>query len=558
MLKRFFIASLVFCISFLYWTVPYKDWRFFDDDYGAVHAGSIKSVSDIADFFTTNPNDRSILPSNMRDDTEWTFFGVMYRPLALVMYAAEVYFFGPNNPHAYFLVSMALHSACGALLFYILSLIMPLLFAFFGSMVFVVYPMMGMFIGRFVMQTYSVAFLGLGLSILFLRRFFNEKRVFWYIFSILCFAIVLFVHEATIVFPVWLFCMLPFYFDSDIWPIKKNVVKSLFVSMPYFGVVAINLFFRLLVYPLASNSDYMLLRPLDFLHRLSFRFFDLVTLVVDALGLSFVPGGNRFSKSLLVLAVLSWILYVFVKSNRKRDMIFIGSGFLFFSWPAILITHQARYLYLGIPFLVAAVGLGMASVRRFKWYENRMIFCGYWITILVAGFIFCMESTKARERYFVSVDNVFKALAEDKRLLGRPICFVGVPKELIPCPGAAQAVWIYRKDDADPVYHDPQMNVCCKEIHTALEELKVPSDAKIDISIDGKKVRISIDTPEKIWICTHDPFGRKFSFTMGTLEVLKSKNGRAFDVLITISEKWYSPEMAFVTWDFENNFFMVQ
>ncbi|MCK4499048.1 hypothetical protein KAU11_00965 [Candidatus Babeliales bacterium] len=549
---KIFNSAILFLGSFAVWTIPYKDWRFFDDDYGAIYIGTISSFAEIKDYFGSNPNDRSILPSNMRDATPWSFFGVMYRPLALIMYAAEVYLFGPFNPRAYFFVSMALHAACGVMLFYLFSFLMPLLYAFFCAITFLFYPIMGEFIGRFVMQTYSIALLGVGFSIAFLRGYLDSEKKMMYFLSLFIFGTTLFVHEIVVVFPVWLLCVLPFYFDASAFPSLRTFLRGAFFAAGYFGVVVFNLMMRALVYPVSMKSNYMVLRPMEILWRLKIRIFDLITLVIDALGLTAVPGGNRLRKSIVLLVVLMLLLIVFVRSKRKRDAVVLGLGFFLFSWPAFAITHQARYLYLGLPFLLGAFGILLSSQRRINKF---LTFC--WLAIPISGLLYGAASTFAREKKYIVVDNAFKKLARNDFLFDKPICFVGAPKEWIPHPGAAQAIWIYRGNSSAPVCHDPQLNVCCLEKHSPLDEMQIPRDAIVDISVQNNVVHIVSKTPEKAWVWTHNPFGQEFKCSMGERRIIKASSDRGFEIAVILNKKWSDLQLKFVTWDFNRQKFKI-
>jgi len=559
-MKKIYLAAAIFLGVFLVNTVPYHDWRFFDDDYAYAHVKNENIASEIKSYFSDNPNDRPFLPSNMRDDMKWSFFGVMYRPLTLVMYAAESYLFGPHNPHAYFLLSMAMHAACAVLIFFLFCLLVPLWYAFFGALCFAFYPIMGEFVGRLCMQAYSVSLLCVGLSVMLLKKYIDERTWWPYIASVLLFLLPLFMHEAIIVYPLWLVMVLPFYFSGVSFPGLPDVRHALVLSVPYFLVVAFNLTMRLLAYPLAMGSEYTVFNPSNFLARLKFRFFDFISLMIDATGLSSIPGGNRLRKGMALIFVLGVFVAIFVRSRRKREVILLALGFPIFTWPAFAMHHQARYLYLGIPFLLAANLVGMSSFSAIKNWKDRAVAASAkfaFLALIVSGGVYGAMSTKARQQRYIAVDNALRELALNPAIRDKPLCFVGVPKEWFAHPGIAQAIWIHRGDDSMPVYHDPQMNVHCLQVHNPLGEAELPRFDLLGISVVGNKVRIVSKDLEHAWMQTSDPFGKEIACTMGKLTVLSEENGRAQDVQIEIDDRWMRDNPVFVTWDFEDQKFKV-
>lgn len=554
-MNKHWLAIFLFLGIFVIYTMPYRDWRLFDDDYVVLQGNKVNSYGDIVRFFTTNSNSRTLYPSNYRDQAPLSFFSVMYRPFTQIMHAIELYAIPPSNPQAYFLLTMVLYALAVVMAFYLFNLLVPISYAFVGALVFAFYPSLG-WIGRPAVQPYFVCLLLLGGSLFALQHGIKRQR-FWLVWPAAAFFLcALFMQEATAAFPLWLIIAVPTmvsYQRQQTWCSKVVVLESLRWVTPFFVVVALNFGIRMWAYPIQISTERAYFDPLHFIVRLKVRLFDFVSLVVDAVGLTWVPAGNRLRKGLMLCVTLGGLLWIFVHSVRWREMIILCVGFIAMSWLSILMAHQLRYIYLGIPFLIAALLVGVYTTTLTgsagDWFKRSMLCVA--IGYMIVGAFSNYRHLKAFEDKARRHDDAQRLFFATLDPITKPICFIGVPQEWFPFEGTAQAVWLYRGSEQAPVYHDWLMNLHCYDCPTLLDLAMLPRTRVIDVTVHNNVVRLKSLDHQHAWILHKTSFGQLLPCTMGKFTSHEEYEGKVFEATIEIDPRWYDPEMLFVTWDFE-------
>ena len=573
------VSFLLFSLTFAFYTIPYKKWCNFDDDFLVLHvADSVKSIikkdglnsNYISSInypltprcnsnhkkYRKNSSGNVVYPSSYKDDAEASFFGVMYRPISNLLYMIELCFVSPLQARIHFLISMFMYSINISVVFYIFSMFFPVSYAFPGALVFAFYPCMS-WIGRVSVQPYFIVLFLLGISFILLKKSIDEKRNRLAVASALPFLLAIFTQEIVFFYPAWLALILPLYlgvvrkktpFSSE------NLKGTLFFLISFVFVIFLYASARFFTCPVMEGSGWLLFEPGQVFSRLSVRAFDFLTLFVDSFGLSWIPAGNRIRKGVILLFVLLSLFWLFVHSKRKVAALLLASGFVFLSWLSFAMAHQLRYIYLGIPFIIAGVltmifyfeGLGK------KYVERAAII--YALFMVVVGGKSNYNYLKEFESRFNSCDRAYRKFIREVDQKST-ICFVGLPQEWFPVEGMTQAVWLHRNSSEFPVYYDWLMNVRCYKNNTISNISVLPRGDLLNVKISGRLLTIKSKDSEKLWLQYKTPFGRTMPCSMGKFTPLVVDGSKAVEATIEIDERWHSDDLQFVTWDFEKGEF---
>jgi hypothetical protein len=335
--------------------LPFTNWGFRTNDWANIYHSIIKKWSDIVRFFTENIEDTD-KPSNFIASSP-AFFATLYRPLTAFYYYVQYCLWG-TDPYGYFLVMIGLHAVCSVLLFLLFSSITTLSWSFFCAALFAFHPSLYNWMGWISAQYYiieAVVFLCILLS---LHRYFSTQKIRWYLFAALLFTINIFTKESPIIFPVWLIFALHFYHTFNV---PANQKSPFFTSLPkylkqasiFWLITAGYLSVRVSLFPITHNTKTLTfeLTLASFLNRLKERTFDFVTYGVDLLGLSWLPEGTMVIKITLGLGLLFLIGYFFYVNTRKSLLVFFLFSIALFSWPALLLHYQRRYIYIALLFI---------------------------------------------------------------------------------------------------------------------------------------------------------------------------------------------------------------
>lgn len=514
--------------------IPFKKWGFKTDDFGNIYHCKMQSISDIPKFFYEGNIEHFNHASN-HPELPQAFFCGLYRPMSFLYYYAQYLFFG-NSPYCYFLLTIMIHAANAALLFYLFSLWLSLLLAFCGATFFAFHPSLWNWLGWISAQTYHIELLVMLLSLIVLKKFLDDKKFGYYLLSLLLYAANLFLKEQTIVFPVWIIGALYFY-TKQAQGGKNSLKNSIAWSAGYWLVALFYICCRAIVFPLTSNTSTLTFEPTwaSFITRQQARLFDFVTYITDLYGLSWIPGGNQFLKSTIILSIGFLICWLFTRSNKKLLMVFCGWSTLVFSWPALLMHHQPRYLYLALPFIILMVLVGIAShqPKTFSYLAARSCTaCFVFLIMLHTNFL--LTRLKQREEVLFHVTHAFEKLAHHDAIRHKPVCFFNLPPQWF-AMGNAQAVWLLTGNDHHHVY-DFGTHINLKDRATYLQA-PIFDHNPISITKTQEGFDILSQDTNTVWF-NHD----------------NKKSGHA---TITIPQSYQEQKPVYVTWDYQKGEFKI-
>ncbi len=539
--SRWFWALILFFVTIIGYVMPVKDWRFWWDSYGAAHFGCVKSFEEIKSFFSSRPNDLSVFPSNACEGCCWTFLNVMYRPLTLVKYAIQMYFVGPNLPFVIYFITISLHALAVLVFFFLLSGFLPLISSCFGAFFFALHPSVFTWIGQFCCQSFHLTIICLGICLILLQNFVKKGNYWRIFFATIFFAIPLWMHELSIVFPFWL--------AISLYVIRFENEK-LRIILPFFIVLGLYLFAKLMIYPLDLYVKNAIFDPFNF-HRhllVKIKHFDFIDMFKDLFGLNWLPYGYRFFKFILFSIVCGGITAIFYKCTEKREFMAFFLGCLMFFWLSIVWSHRARYAYPAIPFLISALLYGTKKMERARFllylYMGSLSFWG----VLWGG---CVLRARSEKRIFA--DNAIRKFVQNNPKLQKTPCFfVGIPMDIFP-QGMTQGVWLHRRDSSVETYFDQFFNFRfgCDESLLFLPE---KGCAKIDFEgdlIKGSFFGVVVENHLR------NKRSLKMSSSMGDAKI------NCFDREIVtfelrLADKYRKKDCVLVSWDcFKNEFYCV-
>lgn len=546
-LSKIGLGSLLFFLVFGFFVAKIKDWRFYDDDYGAIFfAKTLKKATDFETIFLKNHNDKTILPSNILQDYTPSRSTTTLRPMALYLYYFSSKFLDIDQPLQFFLFSCALHALAAMLLFFVYQKFLETHLAFIGALLFGLFPFSGKFIGRIVIAPYSCSIILHLLSTLLLtlnsKGFWSNKMA--QALAITFFCASLFFHEVNITF-IFLYALLSSKKNS----LDVDGLKSfLWSSIPYFLCVAFYAWMKAYIYPSVLEDNFSFFAMV--MHRMKYRFFDLVTLVMDILGYSFIPGGNRLLKTCLLLVDCAVIGLLF-KLQKVKNYLFLGAlTFLCLSqsWPSIFLMHVSRYLYFVLPYFLLLIFFAYQEAQNLaetKWLKSILKFK---LAVIFIGGMWCIQKDlNFYATKFIFTDNAIKTFAT-KLSHKNNLCFIGLPFAQFQISGLAQAIWLYTKDFE-----------CSRKIYyDFLHTIRFTQDNPQPISEEISSIETNPEHPGFITLKTNenlgayveieDVFENKIKYSMGSFNVEKSfdNDSKATEIKLFIASK-YEP-YKIVTW----------
>jgi len=447
--KKTILALSIFIFTMLILAIPYKNWGFKTDDFGNIFHAKIHSIKEIPNFFTEGNMERFNHPSNS-NTYQQAFFSGLFRPMSFIYYYLQYLLFG-DNPYGYFFVTIMFHALNTVLLFFILSLFAPLILSYTVALFFAFHPSLWNWLGWVSAQTYYIELFVLLTLVLLLKKSIDQKSPTLYVLSCLLYATNLYLKEATIIVPVWLIFGLYLYLSHIKQCTKFQIfIQSIKLSIGYWIVAFGYLIHRAMFFPLNANTQTLTFEPTiaSFIARQKARLFDHVTYITDILGLSWMPGSNQLLKGAFILFLIGLLAVLFIRSSKKSLLAFILVSIPIFSWPALLMHYQPRYIYLALPFFLLYIVAGITYFKPLKSIQFQYLStCS---SLIITPFILCntlfiTKRMKQREYVFHEVTQSFKKLLKKDIIKNKPprqpLCFFNIPHHWF-AMGTAQAVWL--------------------------------------------------------------------------------------------------------------------
>jgi hypothetical protein len=431
----------VFCVLGL----PFTQWGFKTDDWGNIYHSIIKQWTDLLAFFTEGNSETVFLPCNVPPVNQ-AFFQGLYRPMSFIYYYLQYCLFG-TAPYGFLLVSTFFHALNAVLFFNLLSYCVTIPTAFLAATYFGFHPSLGIWVGWTSAQTYFIELFVLFIIIYMLLLYCRTQRLIFYVLGCLLFALNLLLKEQTIFLPFWLIGACYLYQDlqnsAGSWHAKLR--RALKLSGGFWLVALGYLFLRLSLFPLTAETGTLTFQPTwnSFITRFSSRFYDAVSYGNELIGLSWLPSGHPWIKGTLLTMIMVIGCVMIWRNTQKKYVLFLLCSIPLFSWPAILMHLQPRYMYMALPLLIASMALLIAPLQ--KW--ARIL----WLILIIWNAGFLVHRMAQREKVLHMITTAFEKLVANPVTHGQSLCFVELPGHWF-AQGTAQAVWMLRHDESKPVF----------------------------------------------------------------------------------------------------------
>jgi len=513
--KKTVLSILIFALIFIILGLPHQNWGFKTDDFGNLYHCNISSWAEFFKFFYEGNIEIVWLPPNATTHPQ-AFFCGLFRPLSFVYYLPQFFLFN-TCAFGYYLVTIGFHALAAVLLFNLLLMITTTSLAFLLALLFGFHPSLYNWLGWTSAQSYFIEIVIVLSIIHLLIKYLKTEKIWLYWAALGLYPCTIFLKEASIVLPFWVLV--------GVYLATRKVSTALKISSGFWIVACGYLLARLSLFPLTSNTSTLTFEPTlaSFCKRMSSRLFDFVTYVVDMLGLSWLPnstqlpGYSTIIKFSLLSAIIICLLWLFIKNSQKKWALFLLWSTLLFSWPALLMHYQPRYIYLGLPFFIALLAVLL----------NRNKIAAILLSILIpCNALFLHQKLNVREKTLHHITSSFQELVKHPATHNRSICFLGLPGQWFH-EGSAQAVWWFGDDATYPVFQI--------DLDIVISELLDKN--YITITQKSNTFIFTSTNPEKLWF------------------LINNKKASTATIAIDASIQKYNP--VYVTWNYYEKKFVV-
>jgi hypothetical protein len=442
---KLILSIILFLLIFCTLGIPFTHWGFKTDDWGNVYHCIIKNWSDLCAFFTEGNSEKVCIPCNVTPPDQ-AFFQGLYRPMSFVYYYLQYCIFG-TAPYGFLLVSACFHALNAVAFFNLLSLCVTASTAFLAAAYFGFHPSLWIWFGWTSAQTYFIELFVLFMIIYALLAYLRTQNFLFYFLGCLLYALNLLLKEQTIFLPLWLVGAFYMYQTTQDAPHswKTKLHTALKLSRGFWLVNFCYVALRLHLYPLTAQTGTLTFQPTwqSFITRFSSRFYDAVSYCNEFLGLSWLPLQHQVIKGLIITCLIGALALFCFRSTHKKYILFLFCSIPLFSWPAILMHFQPRYIYMALPVFITGTALLFDRARTWL-----IMIC--WIFVIWdAGFLACHLAQ--REKVLHMITTAFKDLVAAPETKGRSLCFVDLSPNWFG-QGTTQAVWMLRNDASKPVF----------------------------------------------------------------------------------------------------------
>lgn len=514
-------------------TLTVTQWGFKTDDFGNIyHTSLLSSWQDVSNLFFEKSIETLYYPSGTAIPPS-SFFSGLYRPISFIYYLPQYLLFG-INAYGYYITSIILHACCGGLLYVMLLRYVPYSLAISGAFLFGLHPSLHNWIGWISAQTYQSELFILLLQLILLRWYISTHKKNYLLCSLLCYALNLWLKEATIIFPLWLSVMSRYLFSAS-GHTKSNAVSTKIITLCSFWIITVMyLLNRALVMGLTPTENPGNLTFAwsweSFLTRQRTRFFDGVSYLSDSIGLCWLPSNNPMLKGSLILMIISLLAWLFYKNNEKKLIIILGVSGLMFSWPALLMHYQPRYLYLALPFFI---GMGLVCIKPL----SRWVTIPFLALFIAGNGIFLVKQIQKRSIVLQTITQAFSHLIQNPQTSKQPLYFVGLPHHWF-AMSVAQAVWLLSGKHDYPIYHNA--TVIERLGFTAYLDSPHTTNNYLQITQTKDVLQLTSTDTEQLWIKLDESSTKHQAYRF------------------TLPENIYQQQPLIITWDYcHDRFFII-
>lgn len=547
--QRFWVSVVIGLLVLACFTIPYATWGFDIDDCGMIWSSRFSTMQEFWALFIKGKNGVGLyFPSNYLSDLAdcRPFLNTLhsfYRPLTLMLFGIQLNFFGAN-PYPYFFIMMLFHACNSVLLWYIVyTLQRSYLWATWAALFFAFHLSYWGWIGWIAAQPYTVSLCLLLLATISFVTYLKQGLQRYNIGACVLYGLSVFLFEFTFVFPIFIsslwFVSAHLQLPKTTWfSYTKKTVGLWLTAFLFLGV-------RHIVCASGSNTSVNVSSQLvNFLSWMTTRKADVISFLVDISNISFIPGGNQALKGSLILMIIMAFTYLFVHSKHKTLVLFCILNMVIFLWPALLKQYTLRYLYYALPFFCLGLALLLSELeQRLAYQWQRVCLISMCFGIIIANAYFVTLQLKDRQYELCMKADALNALITNPAIKGRVLCFVGLPKNPF-ASGLAQHVWMLGINRDLPIFYDPSTFVV------------QPTGVKnTDLSI--------IKTPNGFAATSHNKqqvwwprFGGE-NMRLGKKIVLDQDEVGVYAFTYELNDAIVQLKPLFVTWDFEQNKFII-
>lgn len=570
--SRKIISLGILGFVFLIFILINPQWYFGGEDFVQLfRCYKVRSVKDFLDFFIHGSLDsyRSLL--HPFESMRQTFFSVYYRPFCLVLYFFEYSLFG-LNAYMHFMFLIFFHSVITSIFCYFIIPFTGNFFAILFSLFYAFHPSFYS-IGKWDYQQHIFATFFVILAVVFLLKTIinSNKKIALPLLAYLFFFFSLCTRETFIVFPLLAVLIMNLYEQSQYYKLSKINVQFK-ILLGFIFTFLIYCFFRQMAYPIVFSSS----GTTSFLYSIITRY--LTTDTIYSLYIYFLACFHPLYSvhyifdqhkflwfyRLIKIFTLSIPLILFVTSTQKKIILLFAACTALLFWPIFTFVcgapNDRNFYEVSIPFILTFVALFKFTSLK-KYYFAR--YCGACLLILLTAFNLFFLAQK-RKYVFNYLESSFLPILELKKASGEtlqdtPLFIFNLPLAMyhwMSLPQALELNGINRV--AIDCYCDSRVR-----IFGSVNDLLV----KIDVN----SFRFISDDKEKLWFTYEKPFFRTnihddFPFGRHSIYVYNKDNcimvpfqeAKIYDIEFIFKEKeYYHPDAKFLTWDYENNKFIV-
>lgn len=547
--KRWVLSVLLFFIIMMVLAIPYFDWGLINDDYGFIHFSQIKSLKDLLKFFGPHDIGDAFNPSNYQQKVQ-TFFSAFYRPMQFVLFGLETFFLG-INPYRFLLLITVFHAGIAVALFRIFTYFFDDMLSFFGALFFGLHPLLLHWVGVFTCQIYIVDLIYLLLAVGLLKKYLVSKNILFYLMSCLVATVSIFAKETLIVMPVWVAIagFMWYYHQAQETFSWWHFLNGCYLSLGYGVGGLLYLLCRALVFPMSTGAESggaaNILK--NFLVRQQERLGDFISYACDYCYVGLIPPGNQVIKGTLVVVVALLLVWPFIATKKKMYLGFLIFSMLIFTWPAVLLYYQPRYLYIGLPFFLFII---LYSVNYYLQQFQFLRPCAFSLlfvlaSINAAGF---MHKQRKKEIVLHTIFTAFQELSDNDNVKNaQSLCFVGLPMHWFGS-GNAQAVRLLGGNKKIPVFYD---------INNFLYKREAFYDIKkhcLNVSRSRNEVQLTSGDPRELifprHLVEHSTLGKIFVYA-------KNVKDEPVNLSIKLNEKIMDHDPLLISWDYAEQQFTI-
>ncbi|MBX9830392.1 hypothetical protein K2X40_00400 [Candidatus Babeliales bacterium] len=550
--KKFWCSVSIVLLIMGFLALPFTSWGFVLDDFGFLYHAKSTSISNI---FAAHDIAQTFFPPNFAVSCP-SWLAAFYRPLQFVYFAFEEMVFG-INPYYFLLFMVFLHALNSVIIFTMFASVVSCSAAYGATLLFAFHPTLFKDMGILFNQIYLIDLLCLLLCTLLLWRFMRSGKWWCYLLSCSIFFMQLFAKETLVVLPLWV-ALLSFVWQTYEHKSTVFVAKlrcALILSSGYWAALVTYFVLRWWVFSsvlVLPSTESLSTKLIAFLVGQKERFFVWVTYACDIFGISFVVAHGKMLKTGLLIVLISLLLWPFVARKKIIFFVFLVLSMLLFTWPSVLLFHQFRYLYIGLPFLMLAVAYATDFYSK-KYYWLRVHLALAFCLVIAASATMFVVHQKKKETVFHMTTTAFANLASDKRCAGKAIIFVGLPLRWF-AAGTAQAVWLLSRGEKNKVYYDIK-TFLVRQYEGSLPWYGYYQDS-YNVSVERVEGGVRVVSQQQEQLFFEKMETEKISLGR---RIVNQTNAEGLPCAITflLDQQWQTNDSVFVTWDYQQNKFKI-